>query len=86
MWVRLIGWMLEWDFYRTSLYRLAITQDLDPAVCYRSVKTLTGLSWRAARDRGLVWLLGELRDACQQPQRPEIKSGGVAPAALMRQA
>ena len=86
MWVRLIGWMLEWEFYQKSLYRLAIARDMDPAVAYRSVRQLTGLSWRAVRARGLVWLLGELRQSCLRRPIPKNKSGGVVPAALMRQA
>jgi len=86
MWVRLTGWLLQWESEQTSLYRLAIAQDMDPAACYRAVKKLTGLSWRSARARGLAWLLGELGKSCRPPIAIEKRSGGVTPAALVRQA
>jgi hypothetical protein len=82
MWIRLIAWLFRWEASRTSLYDSAISENMDPAVCYRAVKKLTGLSWSDVRARGLAWLLLRLREQCHSPQK---KSGGVSPAALMRQ-
>lgn len=67
MWVRVVGWVLQWETDRTSLYRSAIAQDIDPAACYRSVRKVTGLAWSAVRIRGLAWLLLELRATCHIP-------------------
>ena len=51
MWVRVIGWTVAWEYYHTSLYRSAIAQDMDPAIAYRAVKKVTGLSWRVVLGR-----------------------------------
>lgn len=66
-WVRLVGWVLEWECDRTSLYHLAMAQDLNPAVCYRTIKRLTGVRWVDVRSRGLAWVLIQLRDRCVIP-------------------
>ena len=63
-WIRLVGWVLEWESDRSSLYRMAIAQDLNPAVCYRMIKRLTGSGWGEVRTRGVTWVLLQLRDRC----------------------
>jgi len=69
IWIRLIDWLFQWEAAHTSLYDSAISQDLDPAQCYRSVKRLTGLPWSAVRARGLAWLLINLREHCDPPAK-----------------
>ena len=44
-WVRLLGWVAQAELGRTSLFAIAIRSGIEPAVCYRTVKRLTGLSW-----------------------------------------
>ena len=44
-WVRLLGWVAHAELGTTSLFAIAIRSGIEPAVCYRTVKRLTGLSW-----------------------------------------
>lgn len=77
-WIRLVGWVLAWESDHTSLYRLAITQDFNPAVCYRMIKRLTGSRWGDVRSRGVAWVLLQLRDRCV------IRTTGVRSVTLSR--
>ena len=86
MWVRLIGWTLEWEYYHISLYRSAIMQDMDPATAYRAVKKLTGLSWGVVRQRGLVCLLESLQRACRPRVSLVTTNAGASPGALVNEA
>jgi hypothetical protein len=83
-WIRLIDWLFQWEAKSTSLYDSAISQDLNPAQCYRSVKRLTGLRWSEVRTRGLAWLLLNLQEHCHLPAN--TTSGVVYPTATLRQA
>jgi len=67
-WIRIVGWVLEWERERMSLCRSALNRDIDPAVCYRLVKRLTGASWTQVRTRGLAWTLLQLRERCRPPE------------------
>ena len=67
-WIRIVGWVLEWEWERMSLCRSALNHDIDPAVCYRLVKRLTGASWTQVRTRGLAWTLLQLRERCRPPE------------------
>lgn len=64
-WTRLVNWLLAWDQAGTSLCRMAVETSADPAVCYRSVKRLTGLPWSTVRARGVPWVLIQLRGRCR---------------------
>ena len=68
-WIRLLSWVFEWEQHGTSLGRSALAQGLDPAVCYRLVKRVTGAGWREVRSRGIASLLLNLRDRCRVPLR-----------------
>lgn len=64
-WVRLLTWVDQWERRRIPLHRHADHTRTEPAVYYRTVKRLTGSPWRAVRERGLAWVLQELRRRCQ---------------------
>lgn len=66
-WIRVIRWVLSWEQDRTALSELALGGGADPAVCYRTVRRLTGANWRDVRARGLAWALDRLRDRCRIP-------------------
>jgi hypothetical protein len=77
-WIRVVGWVLEWEQRGTSLCRSALSRDIDPAVCYRRVKELTGSSWTEVRRRGLAWSLLQLRDRCRPPADVLARAGRTA--------
>ncbi|SRR6266480_1763250 len=81
-WVRAIAWVMHSEQYRTPLYRLAKHAQLDPATCYRSVRRLTGANWGDVRERGVAWMLQQLRDRC--PKRHYGDSSSRAPNASAR--
>jgi hypothetical protein len=66
-WVRIVAWIFDWEQDQTALCRTAIAQDLDPAVCYRTVARVTGVTWSVVRKRGLAWVLLKLRARCHLP-------------------
>lgn len=66
-WVSVIAWIFAWESRGTSLFRSAIESHREPATCYRTVKRITGVSWRVARQRGLPWILLKFRDRCAGP-------------------
>ena len=87
-WMNLVDWVLEWELGRKSLYRIVLAEGLEPAACYRTVKRLTGLTWRTVRSRGIVSVLQDLRSRCvptkTDRQREKKERRGLLPAALLR--
>ncbi len=79
-WVRAIAWVMHSDQYRTPLYRLAKHAHLDPATCYRSVRRLTGANWGDVRDRGVAWMLQQLRERCRKRDGQSTSSAPDASA------
>jgi len=73
-WARLLDWRLQWERNQTGLCRLAIVSGLEPAVCYRTVKRLTGLPWTTVRDRSIEWTMTQLRARCRIPQEVGLPS------------
>jgi hypothetical protein len=71
-WIRVVGWVLEWEQGGISLCRSALNRDIDPAICYRLVKRLTSLPWTEVRCRGLAWTLLRLRDRCRPPEAASV--------------
>jgi hypothetical protein len=86
-WMNLMDWVLEWELGRKSLYRIVLAEGLEPAACYRTVKRLTGLTWRTVRSRGIVSVLQDLRSRCiptrNDRQRGKKERRGSLPAALL---
>jgi len=76
-------WVLEWELGRKALYQIVLAEGLEPAACYRTVKRLTGLTWRTVRSRGIVSVLQDLRSRCMPPttdrQRRKKEAAGIAP-------
>ncbi len=66
-WIRIVGWVLEWEQGGISLCRSALNRGIDPAICYRLVKRLTGMLWTRVRCRGLAWTLLQMRERCRPP-------------------
>src|SRR5258707_9769917 len=80
-WIRLVTWVLSWQATGTSLYSLATAEGLDPAVCYRTIKKITGLRWREVCTRGAAWVLLQLTSRCDRPRYaivPEVARSRAA--------
>jgi hypothetical protein len=67
-WTRVLTWVDCAERSGSSLCQLAFRYKKDPAVCYRMVKRITGLSWRDLRRRGYRRLIAEFVAQCA-PQR-----------------
>jgi len=89
-WIRVLIWTWNWEHARIPLGPAAVSNGQDPAVYYRLVRRMTKQSWSAVRERGTDWVLQNLLEECadRSHHSPQVKkkSGGVSPAALMRQA
>lgn len=70
-WVRMLLWVTDYERRPVSLFRLAIRYHRSPAVCYRTVKRLTGLRWTDVRARGVSWVLRTFLHRCT-----ELNGGG----------
>ena len=60
-WARFLYWLVGWERRHTPLVRQAWTDGLDPSVCFRTVRRLTGMNWTRARELGVAHWLGHLR-------------------------
>lgn len=79
-WIRIVRWVLAWEDQGTSLFRSAVSEGLDPAVCYRTVKRLTGAAWvRRALPRCRLGPRGAARSLFRSTGDPR-----VVPAAQTR--
>ena len=56
-WATVLSWVETSERTHYSLCRLAFRCRKDPAVCYRTVKRITGLGWREVRGHGSEWLM-----------------------------
>jgi len=65
-WVSVLTWTIEAEPACASLLQLAILHHRTPAVCYRLVKRVTGLSWRRVRTLGTGWVVHEFLVRCGQ--------------------
>ncbi len=64
-WVSLLGWVTAAEQGKTSLFTIATRSGRSPALCYRTVKRLTGLTWVQLKARGSLWVLGLFLHRCQ---------------------
>lgn len=67
-WARVLSWLDCAERSGCSLCQLAFRWKKDPAVCYRSVKRITGLNWCDLRRLGAHRLVAEFVARCH-PQR-----------------
>ena len=65
-WVRLLGWIHEWEMNRTTICGTTLSCGRDPAVCYRSVRRITGCCWTEVKERGSNWVVGQLQARCRE--------------------
>lgn len=61
-WTRVLYWMLEAESSGASLRQLAQREQSDPAVAYRLVQRVTGVTWSQAQRAGLSVTLLHLRE------------------------
>jgi hypothetical protein len=64
-WVRLFGWVTRAEQGTGSLFVIATHSGKSPAVCYRTVKRLTGLTWLESRSLGSGGILRLLLHRCE---------------------
>ena len=58
--VRVLTWLLVWEDGRVPLMRQGYSTGREPSVCYRTVKRVTGMTWRESRALGFNSWLGIL--------------------------
>ncbi len=63
-WASVLAWMDRSEHTGCSLCQLAFGAKRDPAVCYRTVKRITGLQWRDLRRKGLAWVVDRFVARC----------------------
>jgi len=83
-WVRLFGWVTRAEQGTGSLFAIATHSGRSPAVCYRTVKRLTGLTWVELRSLGSRGILGLFLHRCealslQAAAAPVARRGPVSP-------
>jgi len=64
-WVRLFAWVTRAEQGAESLFAIATHSGKSPAVCYRTVKRLTGLTWLESRSLGSRGILRLLLHRCE---------------------
>src|SRR5256885_197944 len=69
-WVRLFAWVTRAEQGAGSLFAIATHSGKSPAVCYRTVKRLTGLTWLESRSLGSRGILRLLLRRCEQLKGP----------------
>lgn len=79
-WVRLLGWVFEWEHRRTSLCRQAIRGGGEPPVCYRTVRRITGARWEEVRELGTAWVLMQL--TAQSQRQPTTRDATELPGGV----
>lgn len=66
-WIRLLGWVVEAENLGVGLCRGALHCGKDPRSWYRTVRRLTGRSWREVRTLGSDWVIGQMAAAWNRP-------------------
>jgi DNA-binding IclR family transcriptional regulator len=64
-WVSVLEWVSAAERTEASLFTLATLSHKSPAVAYRVVKRLTGLTWVRLKRRGSPWALRLFVRRCQ---------------------
>lgn len=79
-WINVLGWVIVAERSKASLFLIATRSRRIPAVCYRTVKRLTGLTWVELKARGSPWALRLFIDRCQAIRRQRKNERGRNPA------
>jgi hypothetical protein len=64
-WARVLSWLETAEQSGCSLCQLAFRSKKDPAVCYRTVKRITGLGWVELKRRGSRRLIADFIAHCR---------------------
>ncbi|SRR5712692_128357 len=64
-WISIFGWVIVAERSKASLFAIATHSGRTPAVCYRTVRRLTGLTWVKVKARGFRWVLRVFVLKCQ---------------------
>jgi len=75
-WVSVLTWTMAAEQTGASLLQLAVLHHRTPAVCYRLVKRVTGLSWRRVQTLGARWVMHEFLRRCAAVQCSGMRSSG----------
>ena len=59
-WFRILEWVADAEDCGMALSRRAVQAGQDPATWYRTVKRLTGRTWREVRALGHHWVVGRI--------------------------
>jgi hypothetical protein len=82
-WVKVLSWLEVTERDEISLCRLALELGRYPHACYRTVKTVTGLSWDELQSRGVEWVLQRFLTDCgvslENGDRPRRRAMRAAP-------
>lgn len=70
-WTRVLTWVEAWETRGQTLSDIALTAGEDPAVLYRTVRRMTGLSWTEACDTGSAMLALRFGERCRLACLPE---------------
>jgi len=75
-WISLLRWLILAERSEAPLFIIATHSRRCPAVCYRTVKRLTGLTWVQLRERGSAWALRRFIARCRsRPHAPSRWEG-----------
>lgn len=70
-WISLLQWLIAAERSKAPLFIIATHARRSPAVCYRTVKRLTGLTWVQLKARGSPWAVRRFLAGCRAaPRRP----------------
>lgn len=61
-WIRVVIWVVRYEERGVSLSEQALTMGCEPRSYYRTVRSVTGCTWREIRSRGSTWMACELEE------------------------
>jgi hypothetical protein len=68
-WIRVLSWVLEWEEEGVSISALALRRCQEPAAYYRTIKRVTGHTWRELQPLGSPWVLLQIEHECHSHAR-----------------
>lgn len=60
-WLKALYWCVAWESTQSSICERALLDGHNPSGYYRSIEHATGLPWSEIKQRGSIWIMGELR-------------------------
>ena len=77
-WISVLEWVALAERSDASLFVIATRSRRSPAVCYRTVKRLTGLTWLELKGRGYTWVWDRFVRRCRVIGSRRGRSGEAA--------